>query len=337
MRQSTPPRCRKWLKADVLPSRLRNCFELVPDRRRSASVAYPLADCLLAGYVMFSLKDPSLLAFEARHQQHSLNRLYRTGKLPSDMQMREILDPVDLEPLHQAFAELFAEVQRGGLLIDYLFDDGSYLVALDGTGYFCSSQICCPSCLERKTSSGNIQYAHQAVVAVLVHPQRREVIPLGIEPIVKQDGESKNDCERNVSRRLLERLRRQHPRLKMVITEDGLSSNGPHIKDLTRLGFSYILASDADGPNAQSTGPLFIVRRSLADRSQGADQRHLSVRKTPSGHPAAQWSQNQRPNGQKHFATLQSNSSALFDSRRRFTGLHNSTASPSITVGNFLK
>lgn len=243
VRQSTPPRCRKWLKADALVSKLRNCFESVPDRRRAASVSFPLADCLLAGYAMFSLKDPSLLAFEARHQQHSLNRLYRIGKLPSDTQMREILDPVDLEPLHQAFAELFAEVQRGGLLKDYVFDDGSYLVALDGTGYFCSSQICCPSCLERKTSSGDIQYAHQAVVAVLVHPQRREVLPLGIEPIVKQDGESKNDCERNASRRLLERLRRQHPRLKMVITEDGLSSNGPHIKDLTRLGFSYILGA----------------------------------------------------------------------------------------------
>ena len=243
MRQTTPPRQRKGLNADALVSKLRTCFESVRDTRRASSISFPLKDCLLAGYAMFSLKDPSLLAFQARAQQSSLNLLYRIDKIPSDTQMREILDPVELEPLHQAFADVFAEVQRGGLLKDFVWDDGRYLVALDGTGYFCSSQICCPSCLERKTSSGEVQYSHQAVVAVLVHPQRREVIPLGIEPIVKQDGESKNDCERNASRRLLERIRRQHPRLKMVITEDGLSSNGPHIKDLERLGFSYILGA----------------------------------------------------------------------------------------------
>ena len=33
--------------------------------------------------------------------------------------------------------------------------------------------------------------------AVIVHPDIKGVIPLMPEPIIKQDGESKNDCERN--------------------------------------------------------------------------------------------------------------------------------------------
>lgn len=63
--------------------------------------------------------------------------------------------------------------------------------------------------------------------AVLVHPEHREVIPLAPEPIVKDDGAKKNDCERNASKRLLSDLRREHPHFKMLIVEDGLASM-PH-------------------------------------------------------------------------------------------------------------
>jgi hypothetical protein len=38
--------------------------------------------------------------------------------------------------------------------------------------------------------------------AALVHAKRAEVFVLDNEPIVKQDGETKNDCERNAAVRL---------------------------------------------------------------------------------------------------------------------------------------
>lgn len=240
-KKTISPRKRRLLNADSLVAKLRSRFETVADNRRPGSVRYSLPDCLMSAFAMFSLKDPSLLAFQARAEQHSLNYLYHVVKLPSDTQMREVLDPIDLEPLHACFADMFAEVQRSGLLKQFAFHDGAYLVAIDGTGYYCSSKVSCPSCLERKSSSGETQYSHQAVAAVMVHPQSSHVIPLAFEPIVKQDGDTKNDCERNATRRLLERLRRQHPQLNMIIIEDGLSSNGPHIEDLKRLRFSYIL------------------------------------------------------------------------------------------------
>jgi hypothetical protein len=76
---------------------------------------------------------------------------------------------------------------------------------------------------------------------VLVHPQKKGVIPLAPEPIVKRDGTLKNDCERNAAERFLEDFRREHPHLKVIVTEDGLGSNGPHIRTLQRLNFNFIL------------------------------------------------------------------------------------------------
>jgi len=55
--------------------------------------------------------------------------------------------------------------------------------------------------------------------AVIVHPDIREVIPLAPEPIIKQDVETKNDSERNASKRFLEKLRKAHPRLRLIVTE----------------------------------------------------------------------------------------------------------------------
>jgi hypothetical protein len=77
--------------------------------------------------------------------------------------------------------------------------------------------------------------------AVLTHPDRKEVIPLMPEPIQMQDGEAKNDCERNAARRFLEKLRRAHPHLKLIVVEDGLASNAPHVRDLQHYGMHFIL------------------------------------------------------------------------------------------------
>jgi hypothetical protein len=77
--------------------------------------------------------------------------------------------------------------------------------------------------------------------AALIHPDKREVIPLMPEPIVKQDGTSKNDCERNAAKRFVTKFRQDHPHLKVIVTEDSLSLNAPHIETLQAHNLHYIL------------------------------------------------------------------------------------------------
>jgi hypothetical protein len=77
--------------------------------------------------------------------------------------------------------------------------------------------------------------------AALVHPDFPEVIPLAPEPIEKQDGDSKNDCERNAGIRLLKQIRAEHPRMKFIVIEDALASNAPHIRLILELNMHYLL------------------------------------------------------------------------------------------------
>ena len=239
----SPPRRRKRLSADALHALIRARCAKIPDGRQEKSTI-SLPDALMSAFAMFSLKDPSLLAFDARRNDENMKRLYGIDNVPSDTQMRTIVDAVDPETLRPAFNDVFRELQRGKVLEQFVFHKGAYLLSLDGTGYFSSNKIHCSGCLEKvNRKTGETTYSHQMLGAVLVHPDRKEVIPLAPEPIVKQDGDTKNDCERNASRRLLQKIRQEHPRLKLIVVEDGLASNAPHIRELQRLGMHFILGA----------------------------------------------------------------------------------------------
>src|SRR6266487_60031 len=155
--------------------------------------------------------------------------------------MRERLDPLPPESLRPLFKSVFRQLQRGKALEPMAFLEDYYLVALDGTGYFSSKTIHCASCLHKVHRNGSRTYYHQMLGAAIIHPDVREVIPLMPEPIVKQDGTAKNDCERNAAKRFLVKLRQDHPHLKFIVTEDSLSSNAPHIETLHAHGLHYIL------------------------------------------------------------------------------------------------
>jgi Transposase DDE domain len=237
-----PGAARKDLSADALFQMLSGHFASLGDAR-AGEVDFTLADVLMSAFAMFSLKDPSLLAFDHRRRDPNDNfrTIYGISRVPSDSQMRAVLDPIDPADLRAPFRAIFARLQRGKALERFRYLDGHYLVSLDGTTYFSSSKIHCPSCLVKHHRNGSVTYSHQLLGATLVHPDLAEVIPLAPEPIIQQDGQTKNDCERNATRRWLERFRQEHPHLPVIVVEDALSANAPHLRDLRAAGVHYII------------------------------------------------------------------------------------------------
>jgi hypothetical protein len=235
----TRRRQRRHLHFDALVGLVRQRFEGLADPRRDPD--FSLANTLMAGLALFSLKDPSLLAFMHRAVDHNLRRVFGLQAVPSDTQMRAILDDVDPHRLRPAFRDVFRQVQRGKVLEPYVFLEGGYLVALDGVEYFRSKKVHCDHCLSCRHQTGDVSYYHQMLAAVVVHPDFPEVIPLAPEPIQRRDGQDKNDCERNAARRWLRRFRKDHPHLPIIVTEDALGSHAPHIRDLRDHHVHFIM------------------------------------------------------------------------------------------------
>jgi hypothetical protein len=234
---------RERLSASGLFQVVRAGFEKIVDQRTAELIKISLADVLMSAFAMFSLKDPSLLAFDKRRQtEGNLQQVYGLEQTPSDTQMRTTLDEVEPADLKVLYTDVFRELQRGKVLEKFVFMEGCYLLSLDGTGYFSSKQVHCASCLEKvNKETSEVTYSHQMLGGAIVHPDLKEVIPLAPEPIIKQDGATKNDCERNAAKRFFEQLRRDHPHLPLIITEDALSANAPHLEELEKHNLHYIL------------------------------------------------------------------------------------------------
>jgi hypothetical protein len=105
---------RKHLNADALFNSVRTGFGNIQDHRNS-NATIPLTDALMSGFAMFSVKDPSLLAFDERRSAapHNLKTIYGIGSIPCDTSMREIFDGVDPNDLRPLFKEAFRPLQTG--------------------------------------------------------------------------------------------------------------------------------------------------------------------------------------------------------------------------------
>ena len=173
------PTLRKHLNADALFNSLRNDFSKISDFRQG-DIEISMADALMSGFAMFSLKDPSLLAFdERRGVDQNLRDIYLIDKVPCDTQMRKILDTVDPGELRSAYKCPFRQLQRGKALERMVFFEGCYLLSLDGTGFFSSKKLHSDICLEKvNKKTGEVAYHLQMLGAAIVHPDFKEAIPL---------------------------------------------------------------------------------------------------------------------------------------------------------------
>jgi hypothetical protein len=188
---------RRHLSAPSLLAQVRQEFDRLKENR-IRTLSYKLTDVLMSALAIFGLKYPSLLQFDqARNDElvkANLKNLYGVEKAPCDTQMRSILDPVEPETLKPAFITVHHTLQRQKVLEKYKYL-GGYLISVDGTGQFSSSEIKCPECGSRKLRNGTEQHYHQLLAAAIVHPAKSTVLPLFPEAIIHQDGQAKNDCE----------------------------------------------------------------------------------------------------------------------------------------------
>ena len=236
---------KKHLSFGSLRKILSNHFMNLPDGRQR-DIKYTMHDCMMSGFAMMFYQDSSLLQFQRRLQQrihkNNLKTLFTVKSIPKDSQMRSIIDEVQSQELEPIFEDFFKPLQRGKYLESYRVFDKYYIISMDGSGYFSSDKICCPGCLQKK-KKGKVSYEHQIVQGALMHPSKRQVIPLAPEEVSNTDGTQKQDCESNAGKRLLKKIREAHPKLPIIIVGDSLYSKQPFIEELKAKGMRYVLVA----------------------------------------------------------------------------------------------
>lgn len=236
---------KNFLSAEGLLETTRRCFtreKIKPLKSSDRSIS----DYMMSGLAIFSLKFPSLLQFEKDKVEPAIRQnfknLYGVDDIPSDTSLRERLDEVNPKHIRGAYKKIFSHIQRSKFLERYRYWNNYYILSVDGTGQYSSNKVHCDNCCQKKHRNGKITYYHQLLAGSLVHPDEKVVIPLAPEPIIKSDGDTKNDCERNAGKRFFTHYRREHPHLKTIVVEDALAANYPHLSLLDSLKLSYVVS-----------------------------------------------------------------------------------------------
>jgi hypothetical protein len=241
------------LKVDECHEILISEFSKFHDHRPIYEI--PLQNFLMSSFAVFALKSPSLLQFEKDFKQvdtikrENLKSLFKIDRVPSDTHLRDVLDLVNYKQYRPIFKRIFSSLQRSKVLENFEFmkilGQPHYLCAIDGSGYYRSDKINCDCCMVSEhfdcENTMTIKYGHNILGASVVHPNQKQVITLCPEPIMRLDGNNKNDSEQVAFRRFLKDFKREHPKLKMVFIFDALYANGPIIQLLREYGYEFII------------------------------------------------------------------------------------------------
>ncbi len=238
---------KKHLSFSSLRSFMSSVFINLPDSRQAGKIKHSLHDVMMSAFACMYFQDKSFLQFQKRITEvmlpGNLANMFGIHTAPDSIQIRETLNRVDSDGIRPIFKETFSRLQRGKHLEPYQALPGLYYAAMDGTEYFSSKKISCDGCLKSEHKNGDVTCSHKVLQAAIMHPKMRQVIPLMPEPIHNADGNDKQDCEMNAAKRLIPKLRQEHPKLGLILGGDALFSKQPIIEDVLCAGMHYLFVA----------------------------------------------------------------------------------------------
>jgi len=231
----------------VLLGYLEKMIEGCAEPRPGSNLHYELRDFFLSAFAVFFSQSPSFLAHQALMEKEkgisNARSVFTVRGIPTDNQIRGVLDLVDPMVVRAAFGLTVDLLKDKGVLDSYRFLEDKLLLALDGTGYFFSESIHCPSCTVKHHRDGRTTYSHTVLLPVLVAPERSQVIPLEPEFITPQDGHEKQDCEYQAAKRWLEAMGSRYAPMGVVLLGDDLFASQPMIEKVRSQKMNYLFVA----------------------------------------------------------------------------------------------
>ena len=238
------------LKLTRLIKDLEEVFGEFPEHRTGKNSQYELADAGMGAFSVFFTQSPSFLAHQRdlkmRKGRSNAEKLFALRDIPSDNQIRSLLDPISPTHLSGYYRGVFRELERVGMLKEFQSYANMLLVAMDGTEYFSSKKIHCDQCSQRILKNGDSNYFHSALTPVIVQPGNEHVISLEPEFIIPQDGHEKQDCEIQAGKRWLEKYGDFYATRGVTILGDDLYSRQPFCQALKDKKLHFILVCKPD-------------------------------------------------------------------------------------------
>ena len=114
----------------------------LPDYRVGSNTKYTIADAALSAFSVFFTQCPSFLSYqrdmEENKGRNNAKSLFSVESIPSDNQIRNLLDPIESGCFSPIFDATFNFLESSGHLENYRTVNDNLLIAVDGVNYHSS-------------------------------------------------------------------------------------------------------------------------------------------------------------------------------------------------------
>jgi hypothetical protein len=239
----------KHLGFGALRTTLTETFDHLPDFRTGKNTQYTVGDAALGAFSVFFMQCPSFLAYQRDMQRNkgcnNAQSLFGVEHIPSDGQIRNLLDPIAPTYLQEPFWDILEQTMADPKIASAFEVNGEWLCSLDGTQYFGSSTVHCEQCTVTHHDN-RVSYRHTVLIPVLAKPGCSEVLVLEPEFITPQDGAEKQDCESNAAHRWITRNAKHFVGRSVTILADDLHCKQPFCELLLDHHLDFILTCKPD-------------------------------------------------------------------------------------------
>ena len=134
------------LSLNTIMNRFQESWQSLPDfRKPNNNTRYEIRDAALSAFSVFFMQSPSFLAHQRDMQQRkgkdNAATLFGVAKIPSDNQIRNLLDPVTPDHFQADFAWIHDELNQNDRLAAFADYKGTCLITFDGVVYHSSEKI----------------------------------------------------------------------------------------------------------------------------------------------------------------------------------------------------
>ncbi len=158
--------------------------------------------------------------------------------------INDVFKKVKVEEIEKIRKYMITKLIRGKMIQKYKIRDKYYHVIVDGTGLATSRKKYNENCLvKNKTDKNGKEYQEYSTYVLEAKIVVGEMVfSIGSEFVenVNED-ETKQDCETKAFKRLAKKIKKEYPKLKILISGDALYANKPALDICKENGWKYII------------------------------------------------------------------------------------------------
>ncbi len=218
----------------------------IKDHRNPCLITYKNNTLIWTGLVMYLTHQESRRQINLEMRRGNcakgiteLSRQKKLDTVPHGDTLEYYINKADVEDFEKLDQQMIQRIVRMRALEGARLQ-GHYLVAIDGVHVITFDYEHCKNCVKKKNKNGKMQWQHYKVQASLISPDGL-CLPMSSEWIENEEFYDKQDCETKATKRLVKKLRRMYPQLKLCILLDSLYSNEPMLKAIEEARMEWIV------------------------------------------------------------------------------------------------